>query len=93
MNNQKMFYELPKPKRKKYFVIVQEDTTLDDTPCAVSNCKTNQNDVEENVYECFCCGQWFCIDHTDKDGLCQACTKLPKGVQDDIIKFKDGLNQ
>ena len=97
MNNQKAFYEIEKPKKITYTVAVRPQVSK--VECAEPGCngldEYGNNSVDE-VYECGLCGQWFCIHHIDfskQDDFCEACAKLPVGVQDDIIKFRDELNQ
>jgi hypothetical protein len=93
---QKAFYEIPLPKRHKYMVIVQIDTERDYADCAVPQCKSLEAEYWDTqfdeVYQCDCCAQWFCIDHIDKNSLCKACAALPIGLRGKVIDFREELN-
>jgi hypothetical protein len=99
---QKLFTEFEVPKKVIYTVSVRPD--VDECKCAVKNCKTNADNVEYaddnpfyeeiDVYQCDCCGQWFCISHIkEEDDLCDACAELPPGIRAQIEAFREEVNR
>lgn len=79
MSQQKAFYEMSLPKKKKYSVVVQplptgEDEvecqhlmpfhgTNEDITVGYVRCGIEADTREYDVYECACCGLWTCDDH------------------------------
>ncbi len=94
MAEPKPFYEIEIPKRILYTIVIKPEKDLN--YCAEPDC-TNDADQYgdtqfDEVYQCDCCGQWFCIDHITEMDYCTACKKLPLGIQEKVRTFRMELN-
>ena len=92
------FYEFPKPIKIIYTVSVLPDDP-EKCECTVPGCKTAEDTAEYSsedvdVWQCDCCGRWFCIHHMDEDSdLCVNCVALPPGIRAMIEAFREELNR
>ena len=95
---QQAFTEFPKPKKFYYTVLVQIDDS-DCCECAISDCKTKDDaseyyNADIDVFQCDCCGQWFCITHIDaRTNFCVNCKMLSSSMRQMIETFREELNQ
>ena len=81
MNQQKAFYEIEKPAKKQYTVVVRGE--INDTMCQQIEpfynhaqvilgyviCGASTDERGCDVYECPCCGLWTCDDHMSKKAI------------------------
>lgn len=107
MGEAKPFYEIEKPAKKTYAVVVIE--IKNDAECKHTDpifnkagdkvgalvCDANPGG---EVYDCACCNMPACEDHLSEvpihnDYVCKVCAKLPPGVIEEIIQFRERLNQ
>src|SRR5947209_166611 len=98
MTQQKLFTEFPVPK-KVYFTVAVRTDDPDTCECAVANCKTAEDTAEYagedvDVWQCDCCGGWFCIHHIDENSdVCIDCVKLPPVIRAQIEAFREEVNR
>jgi hypothetical protein len=94
---QKAFYEIEKPAKKSYAVIVREIKTNTEVFCQYPGCDSNEDDYDIEFYECPCCGRWICDDHMSQEAfhnecVCKGCEKLSKEDIEKIVKLREELN-
>lgn len=101
------FYELAKLARKTYAVIVVEVKT--DAECmhtipifnkAKEKIGALKCDMDMGeIYDCAGCGMPSCEQHLSKkvaihnEFVCTICEKLPIGIIEEIVKFREKLNR
>jgi len=105
--SRKVFYEIKKPPRKTYAVIVRELPTQSTGEC--QHCVPFYNQKQKpigtmtcgedfgDVYDCTCCGLDTCDDHMSSstfhnEYLCDECAKLTRGEIELIVKLRTELN-
>lgn len=104
----KVFYEIEKPAKKTYAVVVFE--VKEECECRhaepIFNKKGHKrlqqlcesgSDGEE-IFECACCGMPTCQEHLSKIALhnelvCKVCAKLPVGLMESILMLRLELNR
>ena len=93
----KLFTEFPLPVKREYQVLVRvmPEETYD---CAWPDCATNDMDDASfwspEVYQCDCCGQWFCLDHMHVDQIyCLECWLFPEAMREAIMAFRARLSE
>lgn len=107
MAEPKPFYEIEKPAKKTYAVVVIE--IKNDTECkhtipffnraggklGALLCDTDFGEI----YDCACCGLTTCdFEHMSQtiihgEGVCKICEQLPPGIMEAIIKLREDINQ
>lgn len=108
MSEQKIFYEIERPAKKIYAVVVFE--VKEECECRHAEpifntagekigqlaCESGQDG--EEIFDCVCCGMPTCEEHLSKVALhhelvCKVCAKLPVGLMESILALRKELNQ
>jgi hypothetical protein len=104
MTEQKPFYEIPKPPRKSYTIVVEE-ALPESAPLQCQYVEPIFNKKQEiigyltccdtdfmsvDVYECDCCGRSICDDHMSKKHIngCYVCLVCEKLLPSDMKRIR-----